>query len=643
MKHGKKIGIWLLVFSIIISGFSFWDRQVQAASAASFSISGGGTVTRGNTVTLTVSVSGSETMSYAKVSLNYDAKILEYQSGADNGGSGRVSVLFDCGEGAKSASRSITFKAIATGKASASLDTAEATTMGNASVLPEMMTAKIGGGASVTVEAPKSASGDAHVGWMEISPGKLTPEFNPDVFKYTVEVENDVKKVTVSALASHSAAKITSVNGGSNLKVGANTVTVVCTAENGGTAVYTITVNRKEAAQTEDPEKPEEEKPEEEEPKTEGELTCELNGTTYYIGQEFKKKDIPEGFEGADLLYQGQTVKGAQFTKNNEIQLLYLLDSEKKNGQFLIYHPATGQLEEMLKLSFYEGSYLLLFDPVKYGSSVPSGLTAARFTIDDRELTGYRPEGLKADIGNEEPDAEVTWESISASPENFVLIFGMSQDGEAGWYTYDTQFKTLQRFVLFEAEETGEEVAEVSGEPETKPQNQGNEKKLKDAIKAYQIILLGAAAIILLLIVLSVLLAVRGRRKREEEEEDDTGEEENAFRYAKITKKEITLPIDQEEINEAAGPSRDADNEEKTAEKQEKTAPKEKTVEKQKAAEKEKPAPKEKAAEKEKAVPKEKTAPKEKAAEKEKPAPKKRKPSGETGDLGLEIFDLDDL
>lgn len=623
MKYGKKIGIWLLVFGIMISGFSFWGRQVQAASTANFSVSGGGTVTQGNTVTLTVSVSGSETMSYAKVSLNYDAKILEYQSGADNGGSGRVSVLFDCGEGAKSASRSITFKAIATGKASVSLDTAEATTMGNASVLPEMMTAKVGGGASVTVEAPKTASGDAHIGWMDISPGKLNPEFNPDVFKYTAEVENNVKQVTVSALASHSAAKITSVSGGNNLKVGANTVTVICTAENGGTVAYTITVTRKEAAQTEEPEKPEEEKPKEEEPKTEGELTCELNGVTYYIGQEFKKKDIPEGFEEADLLYQGQTVKGAQFTKNNEIQLLYLLNSEKKNGQFLMYHPATGQMEEILKLSFYEGAYLLLFDPVKYGSAMPAGLTAAQFSIDDRELTGYQLEGLKAGIGTSEPDSEATWESISAPPENFVLVFGMNQEGEIGWYTYDTQFKTLQRFVLFEAEEAEEEAVEALGEPEAQPQTQGNEKKLKDTIKAYQIVLLGAAAIILLLIVLSVLLAIKGRRDKKAEE-DHTDGEENDFRYVEVTKKEITLPLDQEEISEAAEASRSLDSDEKPAAKE-------------KPAKKEKPSAKEKAAEKEKPVTKETE------AVKEKPASKEPKLTGETGDLGLEIFDLDDL
>lgn len=57
-------------------------------------------------------------MAFAQVSLNYSSNILEYQSGADSGGSGRVNLLFDCGSGQKSVSRTITFKAVATGKAS---------------------------------------------------------------------------------------------------------------------------------------------------------------------------------------------------------------------------------------------------------------------------------------------------------------------------------------------------------------------------------------------------------------------------------------------------------------------------------------------------------------------------------------------
>lgn len=208
----------------------------------------------------------------------------------------------------------------------------------------DWMNASVSGGASVNVGESKNLSADAHVASIEVSPGTLKPAFNTDVFKYTMEVENNVTSIAVTAKASHAAAKITAVNGATDLKVGANKVTVICTAENGGTASYVITVTRKEAAAGEKPQQTTTKPPEEvtTAPSQEGsELTCELNGAAYYVGQNFTEKSVPEGFSAAEIQYQNQTIKGAQFTNNNQIQLIYLLNAEKKTENFLcIIRPA---------------------------------------------------------------------------------------------------------------------------------------------------------------------------------------------------------------------------------------------------------------------------------------------------------------
>lgn len=621
MKTGKKLGIWLLVCSLILTGLTFIGEKAYAAPTASFSVSAGGSASLGGSVSVTVSVNGSENMAFAQVSLNYSSNILEYQSGADSGGSGRVNLLFDCGSGQKSVSRTITFKAVGTGKASLTLDSAKATPMDANS--GDWMNASVAGGASVTVGEAKNLSADAHVASIEVSPGTLNPAFNTDVFKYTMEVENSVTSIAVTAKASNAAAKITAVNGATNLKVGTNKVTVICTAENGGTASYTITVTRK-AAGTEQPQTTTKPAEEATTAAPAQEITCELNGATYYVGQDFKEDATPEGFQTAQIQYQGQTIKGGQFANNNEIQLLYLLDGEKKNGQFYLYYPTSGLIGELVRVSFYEGSYIYLIDPTSFGAEIPIDLEETVFTVDDRELKGYQlaapKEGVGDPLANEE-DGYIL-ERVSANPTQFVLLYGLNKDGGICWYSYDTQEKTLQRFVSFASEEEEEVVETVSDGSENAV------KKMLTTVKVYRIILLGAAAIILLLILLCVLIAVNGRKKRNEEDFDDDydDEDEDFDEDGEDDRKEKEAVVPEKEKEKLKEPEKAEKAKESKAEKK---------TEKLKEPEAEKEPENVEAT---------KEIPANEVREKtEKPEAKEPVTEEKQDDLGLEFFDIDDL
>lgn len=686
VKTGKKLGIWLLVCSLVLTGLTLMGERAYAAPTATFSVSAGGEASLGGTVSVTVSVSGSENMAFAQVSLNYSANVLEYQSGADSGGSGKVNLLFDCGSGQKSVSRTITFKATATGKASLSLDNAKATPMDANS--GDWMNASVSGGASVNVGESKNLSADAHIASIEVSPGTLKPAFNTDVFKYTMEVENDVTSIAVTAKASHQAAKITAVNGATDLKVGANKVTVICTAENGGTAAYTITVTRKEAAAA--GEKPQPTTKPAEQPTTEPtpeetELTCELNGAAYYVGQSFTEKSIPEGFAAAEIQYQNQTIKGAQFANNNEIQLIYLLNSEKKDGKFFMYYPTSGLISELVKLSFYEGNYLYLLDPSAYGATIPIDLVQTTFQMDDRELPGYTLAKPKAGVGEPlgEGETDTILENVSASPEQFVLLFGLTKEGGVSWYTYDKQEKTLQRLIVFasEEDEPEEEIVETVSD--------GSEhavKKMLDTLKAYRMILLGAAAIIVLLIILCVMISINAKKKAGGEEEDDyemiyksLGEEESPKEKANRKKDKLKEEVagakkEKEQIKQEAAEAKKEINPVKREDVEAtREMPSREIRRKAEKPEQAEPVPEKKISKKaipkaekkvsEKAVPKaekkvsEKAAPKaekkvsEKAVSKSekkasaKPEPKQAEKTTKSADddLGLEIFDIDDL
>lgn len=72
---------------------------------------------------------------------------------------------------------------------------------------------------------------------------KLTPDFDPDVTKYTLEVGADVEKLDVSPITQDEKADA-EVSGNTNLKVGNNTITVKVIAEDKTTRFYTITVTK---------------------------------------------------------------------------------------------------------------------------------------------------------------------------------------------------------------------------------------------------------------------------------------------------------------------------------------------------------------------------------------------------------------
>jgi cyclophilin family peptidyl-prolyl cis-trans isomerase len=109
---------------------------------------------------------------------------------------------------------------------------------------------------TVTVtRAPAPPSNDATLSSLTVSAGSLSPTFASGTTSYTLTVANTVTSTTVTPTVSNSAAAVkvnsTTVASGAAsasipLVVGANTISVVVTAQNGTTLrTYTITITRK--------------------------------------------------------------------------------------------------------------------------------------------------------------------------------------------------------------------------------------------------------------------------------------------------------------------------------------------------------------------------------------------------------------
>ncbi|APM39581.1 cadherin-like beta sandwich domain-containing protein [Clostridium kluyveri] len=115
-------------------------------------------------------------------------------------------------------------------------------------IITVLVTAQDGTTKTYTITVTRAASNDAALKSLTLSSGTLSPVFTGETTIYTASVGNEVTSITVTPTVNEANAAVT-VNGNPvsqavNLNVGANTINVVVTAQDGTTNTYTVTVTR---------------------------------------------------------------------------------------------------------------------------------------------------------------------------------------------------------------------------------------------------------------------------------------------------------------------------------------------------------------------------------------------------------------
>lgn len=183
-----------------------------------------------------------ETLGNTDVMLAYDPTLLEYINETENasGGNGAIRVWNGVQDGSE-AETMLYFKALQAGTAVITITTWEGYDNNN-----NALDVQQEGTSTVTIEGLATSSTDATLKSLQISPGTLDPAFTPAVESYETKVDLTTDKITISAVANNSGAKVL-VEGNEGLQEGENTVTCTVTAENGtSTKTYTILVNKVE-------------------------------------------------------------------------------------------------------------------------------------------------------------------------------------------------------------------------------------------------------------------------------------------------------------------------------------------------------------------------------------------------------------
>ena len=379
-------------------------------------------------------------------------------------------------------------------------------------------------------------SSNASLGSLVISAGSLSPEFSAATKDYTATVDYSCSSLAVTANPADSKASVTSVTGNDSLEVGENTVSVVVTAEDGSTSTYNVVVTRRSE---DDPENAD---------KQDNWKKFDINGTEWTMVNDIPEDVVPEGFEHSKTVIDGLEYNTLHGTFG-DITLVYL-QSESGNGLF-VYDVAQNAAYEFVRINSESHFIVVLLPKV---DDVPDGYNEISLSIEGKGVaTAYQTKVEKSDD----------------QTKDFYLVYAMNDNGESGWYTYDSVDGTYMR-------------NELSTPTVAQEENDTTKSELVPGIANKYLVL--AAILVLIIIILALLLLVvivKNKKRTANEvndEEDDTKEfdiEENdieandddAQESAEESQiDEIQEPAEESQVDEIREPAEESGEESQIAE-----------------------------------------------------------------------------
>lgn len=326
-------------------------------------------------------------------------------------------------------------------------------------------------------------SSNASLGSLVISAGTLSPEFSAATKDYTATVDYSYSSLAVTANPADSKASVTSVTGNDSLEVGENTVSIVVTAEDGSTSTYNIVVTRRAE---DDPENAD---------KQDNWKKFDINGTEWTMINDIPEDVVPEGFEHSKTVIDGLEYNTLHGTFG-DITLVYL-QSESGNGLF-VYDAAQNAAYEFVRINSESHFIVVLLPKV---DDVPEGYNEISLSIEGKGVaTAYQTKVEKNDD----------------QTKDFYLVYAMNDNGESGWYTYDSVDGTYMR-------------TKLSTPTVAQEENDTTKSELVPGIANKYLVL--AAILVLIIIILLLLLivsAVKNRKYKAMDYHDDDDDVDDA-------------------------------------------------------------------------------------------------------------------
>jgi len=382
-------------------------------------------------------------------------------------------------------------------------------------------------------------SSNASLGSLVISAGTLSPEFSAATKDYTATVDYSCSSLAVTANPADSKASVTSVTGNDSLEVGENTVSVVVTAEDGSTSTYNIVVTRRTE---DDPENAD---------KQDNWKKFDINGTEWTMVNDIPEDVVPESFEHSKTVIDGLEYNTLHGTFG-DITLVYL-QSESGNGLF-VYDAAQNAAYEFVRINSESHFIVVLLPKV---DDVPEGYNEVSLSIEGKGVaTAYQTKAEKTDD----------------QTKDFYLVYAINDNGESGWYTYDSVDGTYMR-------------TELSTPTVAQEENDTTKSELVPGIANKYLVLAAILVLIIIILALLLLVVIVKNKKRtaneENDEEDDTKEFDIVEDYIEENSDEENYeendieandddddqePAEESQVNEILEPAKESGEESQIAE-----------------------------------------------------------------------------
>lgn len=481
MKQFLKRGLAILTAFILCLQFGKIDAQaanvVIALSASTVSV--------GNNVTATISVSGSDISAYT-IYVSYNSSVLQYNSASGsaivNGGGGTVTA-----SGTSAGSFSISFTAIANGSGSITTSGSDvydingnAISISHAGATVTVATASNNGdtnNGNATTEAGETTetteddgrSADCDLASLQVSPGTLTPAFSADRTTYSLQVDEDVTSVVVSASAADGNAT-TSVSGANSIQKGKNTVRVTVTAENGAVKVYTINVQAGEDV---------------------GDPVATIDGKEYSFVMNEDGLEAPEGFTAGTTTYKDWDVLSYE-SPNKKITVVCLKDEDGENHWFIM----DAEKDVFTPYQEYSSQYnRYIITAVPDGVAIPDGFKETTLKIGDNSVVAYQSDDI--------------------ADKDLYLVYAINVEGGEGFYEYDAKEQAFLRYVpMIVSEEVLVPATPTVATPSAPVEVPTEKSPFTNPLVIG--IMVGAAVIIVILVVCLVIFAGRINKQNKE-------------------------------------------------------------------------------------------------------------------------------
>lgn len=380
----KKI---LIITFLFLSIFLFSPIKLEAATAYIKATPSKSTVLVGNKINVTVRISSSVPIGSWYYNLSYNSSYLRLNSGD-------VTVV-DSATNSSTYSKTYTytFTALKSGNVSVSTKNASVLSFSESYMTPSISSASFNIMTLEQLEATYSSNN--YLSELKVQEGALSPAFNKDTTKYTIELEPETEKINVSAKTIDSKADIKGT-GEISVTEGLNVINVVVTAENGKTKTYRIEATVKEL------------KP----------IEVTIDKKVYTIVRKDNLYTPPIDFDKTTIKMEEEDVLAYQ---NEKIGVIVGLKSEDNEIDLYLYDSIKNDYKKYIAISF-KNSNLYLSDN---HSQIPVGYKKTELELGDNLIKAWTYNKNK----------------------NFFLIYGINtENGEEGFYQYDKKNNTVQRF-----------------------------------------------------------------------------------------------------------------------------------------------------------------------------------------------------